>query len=183
MPKERLRESIRKKLNLQSKEERLRKSLKIAKRLFALKEFKRAKVVMFYIAKDGEVETRQMISEAKALGKRIVVPHINRKTKKMLACQLKDMDKELCKGPYGLQQPKENCKRPLKLKSIDLVVVPGIAFSQDGQRLGRGGGYYDRFLKRLPKKSLKVGLAFNFQIVKNLPSLSHDVPVDIVLSA
>jgi 5-formyltetrahydrofolate cyclo-ligase len=63
------------------------------------------------------------------------------------------------------------------------VVVPGIAFSQDGQRLGRGGGYYDRFLKRLPKKSLKVGLAFNFQIVKNLPSLSHDVPVDIVLSA
>jgi 5-formyltetrahydrofolate cyclo-ligase len=183
MPKVKLRDLIKKKLNAQNKEELEEKSCKIAKRLFALGAFKRAKIVMFYVAKDGEVETRQMIAKAQGLGKRIVVPHINRKTKKMLACQLKNMHEELCRGPYGVHQPKENCKQTVGFKSIDLVVVPGIAFSQDGQRLGRGGGYFDRFLSRLDKKTFRVGLAFDFQIVKNIPSLSHDEPVDLVISA
>ena len=183
MPKNRLREAIKKKLDLQSKEEGFRKSLKISKRLFALKEFKRAKVIMFYATKDGEVETRQMIEKAKILGKKVLIPHINQKTKRMLAYEVKDMDKELHIGPYGIQQPKRENKKPVGVKSIDLVVVPGIAFGQDGQRLGRGGGYFDRFLKKLPKKTLKVGLAFNFQIIKDIPLFSHDVPVDLVLSA
>ena len=113
----------------------------------------------------------------------MVIPHINRKTKRMLACEAKDMNKELHHGPYGIRQPKEKSKKPVGLKSINLVIVPGIAFSHDGQRLGRGGGYFDRFLKKLPKKTLKVGLAFDFQIVKDIPFFPHDIPVDLVLSA
>lgn len=174
---------MKRKLAAQSKEDRERKSLRIAGKFFSLKAFKKAKIVMFYLAKDGEVETRQMIAKAQALGKRIVVPHINRKTRKMLACQLKDMHEELCEGPYGIHQPKEDGKRTVGLDSINLVVVPGIAFSLDGQRLGRGGGYFDRFLSRLDKDIPLIGLAFDFQIVKEVPSLSHDEPVDIVISA
>ena len=183
MPKNRLRQVVKKKLISQSEEERLRKSQKIARRLFALKKFKRAKVIMFYVAKDSEVETRRMIAKAQALGKRIVVPHISRRSKKMLTCELKNMEDELDHGPYGIHQPKEEYKRPVAVKSIDLAIVPGVAFTKDGHRLGRGGGYFDRFLSRLSKKVLKVGLAFDFQIVDALPSLSHDIPVDLVLSA
>lgn len=183
MPKNKIREIIKKKLGLQTEEEREKKSEKIARKLFSLKEFKRAKVVMFFVSKDGEVQTKQMIAKAQALGKRIVVPHINHKTKKMLACQIKDMEQELCKGPYGIHQPREDCKRTVSLKSIDLVVVPGIAFSLKGQRLGRGGGYFDRFLKRIPMETFRVGLAFDFQVVEDIPSFSHDEPVDLVISA
>ncbi|MFH1856876.1 MAG: 5-formyltetrahydrofolate cyclo-ligase [Candidatus Omnitrophota bacterium] len=183
MPKNRLREIIKKKLDSQSEEERQRKSEKIALKLYALKEFTKAGVVMFFVSKDGEVQTRQMICEAQALGKKIVIPHINRKENKMLACQLKDMDTELCKGPYGIHQVREDCKQTVGLKSIDLIIVPGIAFNKSGQRLGRGGGYFDRFLRGLSKKTFRVGLAFDFQIVQEIPSFSHDEPVDLVISA
>lgn len=183
MPKNKLRDKIKEKLQLQSKEERLRKSLEISKKLFYLKEFKEAKAVMFYVSKDGEVETRQMIMKALASGKKIVVPHINRRNKEMQACQIEDISRELCPGPYGIHQPREDFKKPLGLESIDMVIVPGVAFSQDGQRLGRGGGYFDRFLRQLPKKVFRVGLAFNFQIVESIPSFSHDESVNVVLSA
>ena len=70
------------------------------------------------------------------------------------------------------------------LKNIDLVVVPGIAFDRLGNRLGRGGGYFDRFLAKLKKRNIPMfGLAFKFQVLKQLPVLSHDIPVTKLIFA
>jgi len=183
MSKSRIREVIKKRLNSQSKEEGRRKSRVISRKLFALQAFKRAKVIMFYVSKDGEVETGQMMEKAQKKGKEIVIPHINRKTKKMLACQFRNRDEDLSKGPYGILQLRDGYKKAVRPESIDMIIVPGIAFSRDGRRLGRGGGYFDRFLGHVRKNTLKVGLAFDFQIIEDIPFLSHDKPVDLVISA
>ena len=85
-------------------------------------------------------------------------------------------------GPYGIQQPKSNRATVIAPEVLDLVVVPGVAFDRSGHRLGRGAGFYDRFLADLPRDIPTVGLAFDFQIVSNLPLQEHDIPLSFVIS-
>jgi 5-formyltetrahydrofolate cyclo-ligase len=92
-----------------------------------------------------------------------------------------DEDAYLEKGPYGVPEPVEH--QYLRLRDVDLVVVPGLAFDKQGGRLGRGKGCYDRFLKRLPADTATIGLAFDFQILPSVPAAAHDVNVDKVLFA
>ena len=139
---------------------------------------------MFYISKDGEVDTIQMIKDDLRMGKKVVVPMTLVKEKKIIPSELKDYKKELSKGPYGIYQPKKPFMRKVLLKDIDLVVVPGLAFDHSGNRLGRGGGYFDRFLTKLKKRNIPMfGLAFKFQILKRLPVLPHDIPVTKLIFA
>jgi 5-formyltetrahydrofolate cyclo-ligase len=65
---------------------------------------------------------------------------------------------------------------------IDLILVPGLAFTRDGQRLGRGGGFYDRFLAQLPARTLKIGVCFDLQLVESIPVEAHDRPVNAVVT-
>ncbi len=185
MSKLSIRKEIQEKLNKQSDAQRLRKSRLIKNRLFKLAEFQRAQLVMFYVAKDKEVQTDLMISQAQKIGKKVAVPKILKGEKKprMIASLLEDSKTELAPGPYGVLQPKTQYIRAIPQSSIDLVVVPGVAFDNRGRRLGRGGGYYDRFLARLPAAIPRIGLAFDFQLIKNIPTLSHDVSVTRVISA
>jgi 5-formyltetrahydrofolate cyclo-ligase len=180
LTKNQLRSKILFNLRKQKEEERLKKSEIIKNKLFRLKVFKKAKRIMFYLAYDGEVETKEMIKEAMEEGKIIAVPVCKVKERKIIPCKIGPQTK-FKKGPYGIKEP---CKKiPLPLKELDLVIVPGVAFDKKGRRLGRGKGYYDYFLKNLPKKTTTIGLAFDFQIVSRLPILSHDMPVKRVLFA
>ena len=181
--KSRIRKEIREKLNRQSNTQRLRKSHLIKDKLFNLAEFKKAKCVMFYIATDKEVETRFMIVAAKTLGKKVVVPVILEGAKRIIASLSEDFEKELSPGPFGILQPQKKYIREISNKKIDLVVVPGLAFDRQSKRLGRGRGYYDKFLAGLSPATARIGLAFDFQFFKKLPFLSHDVPVHRVISA
>lgn len=182
--KDKLRKAILKKLRDHKEENRLRKSLRIAKKLFLQKEFVKAKTVLFYLSFDGEVETVNMIKRSIKKGKKVAVPVINKQTRGITPSILKDVDKELKAGPYGVYHPKEEYLRPILLESIDLVIVPGLAFDEAGNRLGRGMGYYDRFLSRLPKEVPTLGLAFDFQVVNDFPPLEpHDFSVTKVLFA
>ncbi|MBF0533205.1 MAG: 5-formyltetrahydrofolate cyclo-ligase, partial [Candidatus Omnitrophica bacterium] len=86
-------------------------------------------------------------------------------------------------GPYGILQPKASEDRKLDLDQIDMVIVPGVAFDRNNCRLGRGQGYYDRFLPRLSARTTTVGLAFDFQMLDVIPQIEpHDVPVSCVLN-
>lgn len=181
--KKELRERILTLLRRQGEKERLAKSAVILRRLFQSPEFECASVVLFYASFDGEVDTFEMMRRAQKLGKRIALPYVVRKQRKMIPTLVESIDRGLETGPYGIQQPKESPgTAPVDVSDIDLVIVPGVAFDRQNNRLGRGQGYYDRFLKKMPARTPLIGLAFDFQIVDHLPHRQgQDIPVSCVL--
>ncbi|MFA5144882.1 MAG: 5-formyltetrahydrofolate cyclo-ligase [Candidatus Omnitrophota bacterium] len=180
LTKQQIRSKIILKLKTQKEDVRDRKSRVIEGELLKQKGFIKAKIVMFYIAFGGEVDTKNMIKEARKLGKIVTVPVCKGNRVTIRPCILDDAAR-LGKGPYGVCEP--STKRFVRLKDLDLVVVPGVAFDRKGNRLGRGKGCYDRFLERLPKDIPSIGLAFDFQILPNIPAKAHDISVNRVVFA
>lgn len=100
----------------------------------------------------------------------------------MIAAEITHCRRDLQgRGLFGLCQPARPWRR-LPPERMDLVIVPGLAFDRNGHRLGRGGGYFDRFLEKVPAQVPRIGLAFRFQVVARLPRESHDQPVDRVIT-
>ncbi|MDD5197168.1 MAG: 5-formyltetrahydrofolate cyclo-ligase [Candidatus Omnitrophota bacterium] len=180
LTKQALRSKILLKLENQKEEDRKQKSSLIKDKLLKQREFRKAKRVMFYIAMQGEVDTQEMIETAKRLGKIIAVP-VCVKSRISLRPAILDSHAHLRKGPYGVSEPVIG--RFIGLKDLDLVITPGVAFDKKGNRLGRGKGYYDRFLSRIPKDTPSIGLAFDLQILPVVPTTPHDVGVKKVLFA
>jgi 5-formyltetrahydrofolate cyclo-ligase len=180
LTKQQIRSKILLKLNSQKEEDREQKTKIIKEKLFKLRDFNEAKVVMFYIAFGGEVETKEMIKEARRLGKIIAVPICKKDRISIRPCIL-DENARLKRGIYAVFQPM--IEKTLHLEDLDLVIVPGIAFDKKGNRLGRGKGCYDNFLKKIPKDTPTIGLAFDFQILPNLPTQTQDVSVKKILFA
>ncbi|HQP09799.1 MAG TPA: 5-formyltetrahydrofolate cyclo-ligase [Candidatus Omnitrophota bacterium] len=183
LTKKTVRERILTLLRNQKEEERLAKSLAVAGKLFKMKEFQKAETVLFYASIDGEVETFDMMKKAHQLGKTVGLPSILKDRKKIVPMAVASLEEGLEEGPYGIKQPKPAQTRVLDEEALDMVVVPGVAFDRKNNRLGRGGGYYDRFLKSLPSRTVTVGLAYDFQIMDSFPfQEKHDVSVSCVLS-
>ncbi|MBI4982747.1 MAG: 5-formyltetrahydrofolate cyclo-ligase [Candidatus Omnitrophica bacterium] len=180
LTKEEIRSRILLELKKQREEERDLKSRLICERLFRVKAFKEAKNVMFYIAFGGEVNTEEMIREARRLGKIVTVPVCKEDRVTMTPCIL-DEHATLKKGPYGVREPA--LVKHTSLRDLDLVIVPGLAFDKKGNRLGRGKGCYDRFLSKLSEHTNSIGLAFGFQILPVIPTDEHDVSVKRVVFA
>lgn len=162
--------------------ELLKKSMEIKKKLFELEKFKEAEVVMFYVDFKNEVRTEFMIKEALKANKRVVVPISKVEDRFLLLSELKDYDEELEEGTYGILEPKEEYVRPVEYEKLDFAVVPGVAFDENCERLGYGGGYYDRFAERLSSQVNRVALAFEIQIIDEVVTGEYDVPVDKVLT-
>ena len=175
--KHKIRSHIKEKLNSHSELEKSKKSGIIKGKLFNEEAFKEAKVVMFYVSLKDEVSTMSMIDEAIKIGKRVCVPVIIKEEKRLIAGEIKKRISDLERQHFGIYQPRAGHVKEVPLEDIDLVVVPGIAFDEKNVRLGRGHGYYDRFLCAVPNKTRTVGLAFAFQVVEDLPQDSHDIPV------
>ncbi len=181
LTKEELREKmLTKRANL-TPIEREEKSRVIKEKLFNQSEFKRAKTIMFYVAFRKEVETEQMIKESLAAKKEVVVPITDQEKKQLYLSQLKDYDRELESGTYGIKEPAADYYRPIKRNKLDLVVVPGVAFDTQGNRLGYGGGYYDRLLAGLTSVS-RVGVSFEQQVAANIAAAEHDQPVNKIIT-
>lgn len=172
LTKDQIRSKILEKLRTQKEAIRKRKSKLIKEKLFKTSFFNQAKIVMFYLSYDGEVNTKEMIREALRQGKIVTVPVCNRKKNTIDPCKINATTK-FKKGAYGILEPISKCR--ISPQKIDLAIVPGVAFDRRGKRLGRGKGYYDRFLKLLPKTTERIGLAFRFQILPSLPVKPHDI--------
>ena len=175
--KHKIRKHIREKLNSHSELEKTKKSGIIRGKLFNERAFKEAEVVMFYVSLRDEVSTLSMIDEAIEIGKRVCVPVIIKEEKRLIAGEIKNRIADLECQHFGIYQPKAGHVKEVPLEDIDLIIVPGIAFDKKNMRLGRGHGYYDRFLCAVPNKTRTVGLAFDCQVVEHLPQDSHDIPV------
>ena len=178
-----LRQKMIEKRQRTSYDEIVTKSKQIKKRLFELDVFEKSKTVMFYVGKGDEVQTKDMVLESMKMDKIVSVPYIESSgNREMCASLLKNFDRDLTKGEYGILFPKKESYRPINASSLDLIIVPGVCFDKNGNRIGHGGGYYDHFLKSVSKKTMLIGLAFDFQVVKDVPHDERDIPMQIVLT-
>lgn len=149
--------------------------------LIALKAFIAATLIHTYVAaKTNEVGTHKLIKYAFAKHKRIAVPVVDKASLYMTHAEISTLD-QLYPGHFGLLQPNNMHNAWIEdLAHIDLVLVPGLAFDQQGNRLGFGKGYYDRFLEHV--SALKVGLVPEVLLLDHIPHASHDVRMDIILT-
>ena len=177
-----LREKVLQLLRNQSQEDRLKKSWVIADKLFSMREFVEAKMILFYASFDGEVETFEMMKQAQRLGKKIALPASIKIQKKIIPTLIENLDEDLQIGVYGIKEPRDVQSKSVDFRQIDLIIVPGVAFDRENNRLGRGEGYYDRFLRDIPAYTPAFGLAFDFQIVNRLPYIdAHDMKLSRVI--
>jgi 5-formyltetrahydrofolate cyclo-ligase len=175
-----LRQHYRKLLKGQSTQERLRKSLEVARQFWKLPAIQKAGNILFYASMPGEVDTLAMIQQALVSGKRVSLPVVEENQKKLTPTLILSME-ELHITKFGVAEPDRNPQKTVALDALDAVVVPGLAFDGRHNRLGRGLGYYDRFLSVLPQTAATIGLAFDFQITESLPVDAHDVRLQQII--
>jgi 5-formyltetrahydrofolate cyclo-ligase len=175
--KARIRKDMLTRLRQHTKKQRTAKSDKIKRRLFKEKYFKQAATIMCYVSKPYEVDTYPIIEGVLKSGKRLIVPVTKTQEKILIPSEISDLQKDLEQGPFGICEPKKECMKTVDLKDIDLVLIPGIAFDRQGNRIGHGQGYFDRFLSNLPNKIPTIGLAFKLQLVSRINALPWDIPV------
>ena len=144
----------------------------IATYVCALPAFCVSHTVMVYMALPQEVQTMQIITQARQLQKRVAVPVIRGQA--LVAVALNEAPMQLRRGRFGILEPR-GTQCVIHPQEIGCIAVPGIAFDARGGRLGFGKGYYDRFLKQLPATTYRYGLAFGIQVVPCVPQAPHDI--------
>ena len=183
MTKGELRIRMLRALKQQKEDDRRRRSKAIQRKVFRLTAFRRAKVICCYVALPYEVQTWQMIEAMLLQGKRVAVPWVRPRSKRLQLSEVRRPRADLAPGAFRVLEPVPAARRPVPVRDVDLVLVPGLAFDRQGHRLGHGLGYFDRFLARVPKTTPTVGLAYRRQLVNRLPAAAHDRAVQTVLTA
>jgi 5-formyltetrahydrofolate cyclo-ligase len=156
-----------------------RNSKKIFRSLIKLPIFKKATVVATYISFGSEVMTPDLINYSQSKGKKVLIPCTDTKRRKIHFVQL-NLEDKLTKTKKGPLEPVQK-KPSFPWKRIELVVVPGVGFDTAGYRLGFGGGYYDRIIKKTPQ-AVHVGLCHSQQMVKRIPVAPWDKKVDFIIT-
>ena len=155
-------------------------SQKIEENLFSCGDFLDRQRILYYLSFNKEVSTDSMISRSLMLQKKVYVPRISKSANKIEICQIKSLDVVMELNDFGIREP---IHVPVELaENIDVVVTPGLAFDRSGGRIGFGGGYYDKLFAELPKSSLLIGVAYNFQILDSLHQDFWDKKVQQVMT-
>ena len=176
-----IRRAVLAKVAAMSDKQRHDGSVAACSRLTALEVFQHASVVMLYMPLASEVDLTPVAIRCFQTGKTVCVPLVDWKRRDMEPVEVTSFDDHVMEvDEHGLRMPRGGAPIPPNL--LDLVVVPGLAFDAHGHRLGRGGGYYDRFLGRLRRTAATVGLGFDVQITDEVPVNDGDVSVDIVVT-
>ena len=177
-----LRKEVLQNRKLLSQEEQLTKSENIFQSLKALSLYKNAESVFLYIDFRSEVRTNPIMKDLLGRGKMAVVPMSISGTRDMILSEVLDPENELSRSSYGILEPKPEYIREIDPNSIDLVIVPGVAFDPRGYRIGYGGGYYDMFFSKLKKPIPSIALAYELQIIESVPEADYDYPVDYIIT-
>jgi 5-formyltetrahydrofolate cyclo-ligase len=158
-------------------EDRAERSRRIAARLDALPALREARVVASFAPLGAEVDGLAAVAGARTRGATVVFPRIvGERLLGFAPCE----PAALVKGPVGALEPPAGCAS-VAPEEIDVVLVPGVGFSEDGHRLGRGGGYYDAALAALPR-AFRIGVAFDVQVLPDLPREAHDASLDALVT-
>lgn len=177
MDKRELRKSIRAKKQAMSDSEIIDKSQKLTAEFLKTSEYLNATAIYGYLSYNQEVRTETILEQALLDGKRVAVPKIF--GEEMRFIYITEMD-QIAPGYKGIPEPIAD--EPVAKDLNALVLMPGIAFTEKGGRIGYGGGFYDRFLAKEPDHNT-VALCYDFQILDALPVEEYDIPVDKVIWA
>ncbi|NMB03904.1 MAG: 5-formyltetrahydrofolate cyclo-ligase [Tissierellia bacterium] len=181
LEKKSIREAVlRKRGRFFTQDNPIQASQEIIKKLKTEPAYTNAKTIMCFVSFGTEVLTHEFIQDALAEGKRIFVPYIRSKKEGMLASELKDFS-ELEIGYFNILAPKEEYRR-ITDEQPDLVIVPSVAFSKNGYRVGYGGGFYDRYLGAQETRSNTIGIGYHVQVVDEVPVESFDIPIDKLIT-
>lgn len=175
--KSEIRREIRKLKNQQSSAQSIAKSTEICNQLALCPEFQKAQRILLYHSLTDEVNTHQFIEDWSKT-KELYLPRVTGKILQ-LAHYHNPSDLEL--GSYSIIEPKESTISTIDINEIELVILPAIAIDYNGNRLGRGKGYYDRLLSEYTK-GYKIGIIYDFQLLNNIPSDSHDIKIDKIVT-
>lgn len=173
-----LRKEIKEVLNKYSVSDLKERSSIIQSHFFSLPEYQKLSLPMSYVSTGREVYTHDLIKKVIADKNAVAVPFIA--GNEIIPCKIGNFE-DLERGVFGILQPTTEADS-MPLSALDMIIVPGLAFDRQGNRLGRGKGFYDRFLQSVNPKTLKIALAFSFQIVKRVPITANDVSVDKVIT-
>jgi 5-formyltetrahydrofolate cyclo-ligase len=165
-----------------SEDEIALKTRKIEHRLFDFANFVEANITMLYISCPGEVTSRNIIKECFDYRKIVVLPAFDPQKFRIRLFKINNIEKDLKPGSRGILEPDTARCKSVPVECLDIVIIPGIAFDEKGGRIGSGEGYYDRFIPKLPITTRKVSIAFEDQIIPQVPMESHDKHVDIIIT-
>ena len=180
-----IRAAMRARRDSLSLEERRRRAAPLVARVVASEAFEQAGTILVYVAMRGEVPLAELVAAARGGRKRVVLPRVVPGTRE-LALHGWPEEGELVRGEFGVAEPPPSWET-VAPGSVDLALVPGLAFDLGGGRLGQGGGYYDTLLPQLaprPGRALprRVGVAWAFQMVPAVPREAHDAGVDAIVT-
>jgi 5-formyltetrahydrofolate cyclo-ligase len=155
------------------------RSKRIVWHLIELNEYIASSKALSYLQIGNEVVTTEFAAHALSCGKALYLPRVRRDTRELEVVRVHNLCDDLHVGTYGILEPVEALAAATEeeICEIGFAVIPGVAFDKDGYRLGRGGGYFDRFLPRLSHRCMTVGVCFEEQLVERVPRDPWDVPV------
>jgi 5-formyltetrahydrofolate cyclo-ligase len=161
-----------------------RKSLseRITARLLALDAFRAAGCVMAYVGFGSEIDTTRFVAETLSRGKTLVLPRVERGNRSLKLHAVRDPENQLEAGVWGIRQPRADLCPEIFAAQVEFVLVPGVAFTRRCERLGYGGGFYDRFIGGLAPRPALVVAAFALQVLPALPTSKTDRRVDLVMT-
>jgi len=174
------REEIARRLAALSAEQRREASARIRQLIADLPEFQRARTVLLFVSLPDEADTLGIIADALAAGKAVAVPKVDRKRRVMDACRLHTLERGLAPGVFGIPEPRAT--EVVEPAAIDFVLVPARGFDRAGNRLGRGGGYYDRYMAQPGFPAVRCGIGFAAQVLDAIPRDTHDLPVHVLVT-
>ena len=158
-------------------------SRRIADQLLKLPSFDSAAGVLAYLSFGSEFDTSAFVEAILKQGKLLVLPRVNRQLRRLELFAMTDLARDVAPGVWGIREPNPDRCDPATADQIDLILAPGVAFTSRCERLGYGGGFYDRLLSEWPlHRPTVVAAAFRLQIVDALPIDPTDVPVDLVVT-
>ena len=164
-----------------SREEIMEKSAVIQKRVLELPIYQESKTIGLYASFNNEVSTSILFDKALEDGKKVLFPYIRKADRELAFLPVRGLD-ELELGQFGIMMPPFGEGKDDYIGDIELLVIPGVSYDLKGGRIGYGGGFYDRTLHKLAKLPFILALAYEFQVLDELPMLPHDIRVNAVVT-
>jgi 5-formyltetrahydrofolate cyclo-ligase len=158
-------------------------SAAISAHILMLEVYRQANTVLGYMNFGAEFASDLWVQQVLADGKRLALPRANRHTNQLDLYWVDDLENQLAAGLWGIREPiVERCERLATLNEVEFALLPGVAFTRDGARLGYGGGFYDKLLFRMTHRPALAAAAFTLQIVEQIPQEKTDVKVGWIIT-